>query len=263
MSIDVEIELGGPVTSVDTTEHLDRLLDDLEREMTTPTLVALRRDGEVLRLGLGAGGHSVALFLDDSGRPWSALGSDSTSEPGELRFTTERGVFEFSEDNRLTPASAREAGRQFLVRSGRPRNLRWQPEPDPVRFDLAALALALEHACRERSMTLSGVAREIGVSSSTMRRYATAADAEADGVLAALGWLGVAPEDFVAGSRVPAERLPSAGSGMIRVDIETASALPSWPRSSRAASRTTIQRLVMAAQLERVSVASLTRWAEV
>ncbi|MEM8748479.1 MAG: hypothetical protein AAGF91_17380, partial [Actinomycetota bacterium] len=67
-------------------------------------------------------------------------------------------------------------------------------------FDLASLATAIERERVARGTTMAALARTLGVSASTIRRFATASDAEADGVLAAIGWLGVAPEDFVAGS---------------------------------------------------------------
>ena len=128
-------------------------------------------------------------------------------------------------------------------------------------FDLAALARAIDVARIERGLTWAALARDVGVSASTIRRFEGAADAEADGVLALLGWLGSAPEAFVSDSRVAGQLLPPAGAGMIRVDMETVAKLPSWPRSSRAGSRTTMQRLVAAAQHEGVTIASLTRWA--
>ncbi|MEM9042751.1 MAG: hypothetical protein AAGD33_22940 [Actinomycetota bacterium] len=130
-------------------------------------------------------------------------------------------------------------------------------------FDLASLAAAIERERVARGLTVAGLARDAGVSSSTIRRFATASDAEADGVLAAIGWLGVAPEDFVADSTVVGTRLAPVLDGMIRVDLDAVAALPTWTGGSRVGSRTTIQRLVTAAQSSGRAVASLTRWSPV
>ena len=130
-------------------------------------------------------------------------------------------------------------------------------------FDLASLATAIERERVARGMTMAALARALGVSASTIRRFATASDAEADGVLAAIGWLGVAPEDFVAGSTVIGAALAPALDGMICVDLDAVAALPTWTGGSRVGSRTTIQRLVTAAQSSGRTVASLTRWSPV
>ncbi len=127
-------------------------------------------------------------------------------------------------------------------------------------FDLYALSSALERARSDRDLTWVAMSREVGVAASTIRRYASATDAEADGVLALIGWLDVPPERFVAGSTVAGTPLPPAGEGMIRVDMARLRALCSPAGQSPTATRTTIQRLVSTAQASQVSVASLTRW---
>ena len=66
-------------------------------------------------------------------------------------------------------------------------------------FDLHQLSRQIDEARRDRDLTWSEIAQEVGVSTSTIRRFATASDAEADGVLALIGWLGIAPEQFVVG----------------------------------------------------------------
>jgi len=98
-----------------------------------------------------------------------------------------------------------------------------------------------------------------GVAVSTTRRFATAPDAEADGVLALIGWLGVAPEQFVINSKVAATPLPRAGDGFVRVDMALLAALRVWPGRARAGGRTTIQKLVIAAQASGATIASLTQ----
>jgi hypothetical protein len=95
--------------------------------------------------------------------------------------------------------------------------------------------------------------RDVGVSVSTIRRLERADDAEADGVLALIRWLGVAPETFVPGGSVVGEPLLPAGDGVIRVDMSLVS------ETGRAGGRTSIQRLVTTAQGADRCVASFTR----
>ena len=102
--------------------------------------------------------------------------------------------------------------------------------------------------------------RQVGVAASTLRRFAAAHDAEADGVLAAIGWLGIAPEQFVINSTVPERSRPAAGDGLIRVDMSLVAELPASSRRAHVGTRTTIQQLVIAAQGSGRAVASLTRW---
>ena len=115
----------------------------------------------------------------------------------------------------------------------------------PQRFDLAELHRCIEVARVDREMTNAAVAREAGVAASTIKRYANAADAEADGVLALLGWLDAVPESFVTGSNVEGMRLPAQGEGMIRVDMDRIRHVLRSVTPSR--TRTTIQTLVDAA----------------
>lgn len=98
---------------------------------------------------------------------------------------------------------------------------------------------------------------------STIRRFATASDAEADGVLALIGWLGIAPEQFIIDSKITGAPLPPAGEGVIRVDMTLVAESAAQPRRARSATRTTIQRLVAAAQASEMPVASLTRWSPI
>jgi len=129
-------------------------------------------------------------------------------------------------------------------------------------FDLARLAASIDEARSDAGLSWTGLARQVGVSASTIKRFAVAQDAEADGVLALIGWLGAAPEEFVESSSVAGMPLPPAGDGLVRVDMDLVADLPSWPRP-RSGSRTSIQLLVVAAQQSRRTVASLTRWSEV
>lgn len=126
-------------------------------------------------------------------------------------------------------------------------------------FDLGKLSYRIDELSEERGLTMTALAREVGVAASTIRRFRTADDAEADGVLALIAWSGDPPEQFIADSLVSGTRLPPAGTGQIRVDMD----LVVRARSGRGApTRTTIQRLVIAAQASGRTVASLTRWSQ-
>ena len=112
----------------------------------------------------------------------------------------------------------------------------------------------------ERGLTTAALAREVGVGASTIRRFRTADDAEADGVLALVAWTGDPPEQFIADSLVSGTPLPLVGTSQIRVDMD----LVIGERTGRRApTRTTIQRLVIAAQDSGQTVASLTRRSQV
>jgi hypothetical protein len=97
-------------------------------------------------------------------------------------------------------------------------------------FDLAYLWRSADAERVARGLTWAAVAREVGVAASTIRRFSEAPDGGAEGVPALVGWLGVAPEAFVADTRVRGSLLPPAGDGMIRVDMELVAMLSGWPR---------------------------------
>ena len=132
-----------------------------------------------------------------------------------------------------------------------------QPAQRP--FDLKRLSDRLDQARSDRSLTWTQISKEVSVATSTIRRFATADDAEADGVLALVGWLGVAPEEFVRDSKVAGEPLPAANDGVIRVDMGLVAALPRNMGRQRVGTRTTIQRLTTVAQESGMTIASLTR----
>jgi len=114
-----------------------------------------------------------------------------------------------------------------------------------------------------QGLSWAALAREVGVAASTIRRFGEADDAEADGVLAAVRWLGAAPEDYVAGDAVRGQRLRPDGSGYVRVDMELVAIAKGDPSDVGGRARTSIQRLVEVAQRSRRPVASLTRLSEV
>lgn len=122
-------------------------------------------------------------------------------------------------------------------------------------FDLGELYRRVEDARLSAGQSWAAVARATGVAASTIRRFEHAHDAEADGVLAVLAWLGVAPEELVVsgGRGTP---LPSPNGGFVRVDQQRVAAIMG---ARRAANRTTIQRLVAVAHTSGQSIASLTR----
>lgn len=127
-------------------------------------------------------------------------------------------------------------------------------------FDLGELSRAIDQECDKRGMTQTALSREVGVAASTIRRFRAAEDAEADGVLALIGWLGLPPERFVKCPGSDETLLPPSRDGMIRVDMVLIAEAAGRPTSST--SRTSIQRLVAVAQASGQTVASLTRWSE-
>lgn len=66
----------------------------------------------------------------------------------------------------------------------------------PIRFDARALYEALDVQRRSRGMSWQEVAREIGVSASTLTRTRRGGRMEADGMLAMVRWLGRTAESF-------------------------------------------------------------------
>ncbi len=66
----------------------------------------------------------------------------------------------------------------------------------PIRFDARALYEALDAQRRSRGMSWQAVAKEIGVSASTLTRTRRGGRMEADGMLAMVRWLGRTAESF-------------------------------------------------------------------
>lgn len=130
---------------------------------------------------------------------------------------------------------------------------------DPQPFDLAELSRRIQAARDDRGLSMAALSDAVGVSESTIRRFATADDAEADGVLALLAWLGDPPEAFLANPTVRGVPLRSASGGQMRVDLNrVAEATGQFP--SKGVTRTTIQRVAHAAQQSGWTIAALTRW---
>lgn len=136
--------------------------------------------------------------------------------------------------------------------------LQVQAEPKP--FDLGELSRRIDEAREERRLTMAALANLVGVSSSTIRRFRTADDAEADGVLALISWLGDPPERFIERSAVVGAQLLPSGTGYVRVDMDLVD--DTTPGGSKR-TRTTIQRLATAAQERGCTISSLTRWSRV
>jgi transcriptional regulator with XRE-family HTH domain len=65
------------------------------------------------------------------------------------------------------------------------------------RVDSKALYKALDQQRNHRDLTWSHVAREIGVSISTIAHLQSGGRLEVDGMLAMVGWLGMPVEKFV------------------------------------------------------------------
>jgi len=70
-----------------------------------------------------------------------------------------------------------------------------------VRFDPKLLYQALNERREARGLTWADVAREVGVSSSTLTRTARGGRMEADGMLAMCRWLSRPAESFVRQTR--------------------------------------------------------------
>ena len=130
-------------------------------------------------------------------------------------------------------------------------------------FDLPAVFRAVDIERQLHDLSWAALARQIGVAASTMRRYETADDAEADGVLAVLRWLGTAPEHYITGGAVKGQLLPAGEQGYIRVDMELIAVASGDPNGASGRTRTSIQHLVEVAQRSGRPVASLTRFSEV
>ncbi len=130
-----------------------------------------------------------------------------------------------------------------------------------VKFDLGALLQATDDKRQRQSLTWSSLSAQVGVSASTIRRFGVADDAEADGVLAIVRWLGVKPEDFIDGGAVGGRRLSTDPTRFVRVDMDAVARAEGEAGESRR-TRTTIERLVNAAGQAGLPVASLTRLSE-
>lgn len=123
-------------------------------------------------------------------------------------------------------------------------------------FDLSALHRSLDAARQNRDLTWAAMAAEVGVSASTIRRLEAAADAEADGVLTLIAWLGLHPESFVPGATIPDRSVEPLRSQVVRVDMDAVRAAN--PAVKWRGSRTTIQRLAQQAASANVAIETLT-----
>lgn len=129
-------------------------------------------------------------------------------------------------------------------------------------FDLGGLFRAVAAERERRGLSWTALARQVGVAASTIRRFGEADDAEADGVLALVRWMGVAPEAYVIGGSVRGSQLCCADDCYVRVDMELVAQASGELRGSQGRTRTSIQNLVVVAQRSGQPVASLTRSSE-
>ncbi len=127
-------------------------------------------------------------------------------------------------------------------------------------FDLGALFRRIEGRRVESGQTWAALSKLTRVSATTIRRFETADDAEADGVLALIAWLEAEPEEFIAGWHRDGERLMPTTGGLVRVDMARVSAVTG---GHRVTGRTTIQTLARTARASGRSVASFTRWSPI
>ena len=130
-------------------------------------------------------------------------------------------------------------------------------------FDLRALFHAIDVERERQHLSWTALSRHVGVSASTIRRYREANDAEADGVLILIQWLTTAPEDYITGNSIAPQKLTPPENGPVRVDMNLVADASQDPRGADGRTRTTIQRLVRAAQDTNQSVASLTRTTDI
>lgn len=130
---------------------------------------------------------------------------------------------------------------------------------EAVRFDLHQLFDAIESERRHRKIGWAALSEQVGVSTTTIRRYREAKDAEADGVLALLRWLNVEPEHFT-NSNQRGQKLPSVSAEIVRVDTAKIAAAVDQPAIAKR-SRRTIQQLVDDGTRSELPIAALTRLA--
>jgi hypothetical protein len=133
---------------------------------------------------------------------------------------------------------------------------------DSFDFDLEQLFRSIDHARLDRGLTWAALARQVGVATSTIRRFESAVDAEADGVLTLISWVGVPPERFVRRTSIPEVMLPPLDGGFVRVDMNLVAAAAVDFHNKRVGARTSIQRLVTVARNSSLPIALLTRWSE-
>ena len=126
-------------------------------------------------------------------------------------------------------------------------------------FNLRALFEAVSAERDRQGLSWAALSRQIGVAPSTIRRFANADDAEADGVLATLQWLNATPEQYLTDTSVDGTELPPARDGHVRVDIEVIANANGDQRGADGRTRTTIQALATAAKRSGQPIASLTR----
>lgn len=89
-----------------------------------------------------------------------------------------------------------------------------------TQFDLRRLFRSIDAEREHQSLSWAALACQVGVATSTIRRFGEADDAEADGVLALVRWLGVAPENYVDSASVKGKRPRPPNDGYVRVDTE-------------------------------------------
>ncbi|MEM7286411.1 MAG: hypothetical protein AAF480_08680 [Actinomycetota bacterium] len=126
-------------------------------------------------------------------------------------------------------------------------------------LDLHRLHQAIDAERQQQGLSWTALSRQVGVAASTIRRYADANDAEADGVLNLIQWLDAAPEHYITNNTLTPTKLPPLESGRARVDMSRIAEATTDPRGADGRTRTTIQRVVRAAEHSGQPIAALTR----
>lgn len=126
----MSLRVSGPNLEQTVTEVavLDQVLDACELQLTEPSLIKLTGLTSTLSIGLGDPAGSVALYLDEDRRPWTAHG-EAQPDPTGRQFTTNDAAYGFYPSATITTADARHAAREFLATGHKPSSLQWSPEP--------------------------------------------------------------------------------------------------------------------------------------
>lgn len=110
---------------------VDRLLDELEARLTRPELIAFVSGYVTLQIGVGRAEVSVALYLDDQGRPSWGSQPDGPGDKlaNEIVFFRSGQPHSFYSHAAIDPSVARAVAREFVANpAGPPAALTWRLE---------------------------------------------------------------------------------------------------------------------------------------
>lgn len=110
---------------------VDRVLDELEAKVTRPELISFVSGDVTLQIGIGRADVSVALYLDDQGRPsWGSQPDGPGDElASEIVFSRSGQPHSFYSHAAIYPSMARAVAREFVANpAGPPTALTWRLE---------------------------------------------------------------------------------------------------------------------------------------